>query len=91
METAVVCPRCGVCDEGHFVVVNGAEGEPGTAFEYNGFLFARLTAVVDAVSTKGLNRAIEEDILDPLGMIPETVAVRQAGVAAAVGSQQDVG
>lgn len=45
-----------------------AEGEPGTAFEYNGFLFARLTAVVDAVSGKGLNRAIEEDILDPLGM-----------------------
>jgi CubicO group peptidase (beta-lactamase class C family) len=45
-----------------------AEGEPGTAFEYNGFLFARLTAVVDAVSAKGLNRAIEEDILDPLGM-----------------------
>jgi CubicO group peptidase (beta-lactamase class C family) len=45
-----------------------AEGEPGTAFEYNGFLFARLTAVVDAVSAKGFNRAIEEDILDPLGM-----------------------
>jgi CubicO group peptidase (beta-lactamase class C family) len=45
-----------------------AEGEPGTAFEYNGFLFARLTAVVDAVSGKGLNRAIEEDILGPLGM-----------------------
>ena len=45
-----------------------AEGEPGAAFEYNGFLFARLTAIVDAVSAKGLNRAIEEDILDPLGM-----------------------
>jgi len=45
-----------------------AEGEPGTAFEYNGFLFARLTAVVDAVSAKGFNRSIEEDILDPLGM-----------------------
>lgn len=45
-----------------------AEREPGTAFEYNGFLFARLTAVVDAVSAKGFNRAIEEDILDPLGM-----------------------
>jgi CubicO group peptidase (beta-lactamase class C family) len=46
-----------------------AEGEPGNAFAYNGFLFARLTAVVDAVSPKGLNRAIEEDILDPLGMM----------------------
>jgi CubicO group peptidase (beta-lactamase class C family) len=51
-----------------------AEGEPGTAFEYNGFLFARLTAVVDAVSTKGLNRAIEEDILDPLGMTDTALA-----------------
>jgi len=45
-----------------------AEGEPGTAYEYNGFLFARLTAVVDAVSPKGFNRSIEEDILDRLGM-----------------------
>lgn len=43
-----------------------AEGEPGTAFEYNGFLFARLNAVVDAVSAMGLNRAIEEDIIEPL-------------------------
>ena len=45
-----------------------AQGKPGTYYEYNGFLFARLTAVVDALSPKGFNRSIEEDLLDPLGM-----------------------
>jgi CubicO group peptidase (beta-lactamase class C family) len=45
-----------------------AQGKPGTYYDYNGFLFARLTAVVDALSPKGFNRSIEEDILDPLGM-----------------------
>src|SRR5215813_14647586 len=45
-----------------------AQGKPGTVYDYNGTLFARLSAVVDAVSAKGLNRSIEEDILDPLGM-----------------------
>jgi CubicO group peptidase (beta-lactamase class C family) len=45
-----------------------AQGKPGTAFEYNGSLFARLTAVIDAVSPKGFNRAVEEDILGPLDM-----------------------
>jgi CubicO group peptidase (beta-lactamase class C family) len=45
-----------------------AQGKPGTYYDYNGFLFARLTAVVDALSAKGFNRSIEEDILDPLGM-----------------------
>ena len=45
-----------------------AQGKPGTAYDYNGFLFARLTAVVDAVSPRGFNRSIEEDILEPLGM-----------------------
>jgi CubicO group peptidase (beta-lactamase class C family) len=45
-----------------------AQGKPGTYYEYSGFLFARLTAVVDALSAKGFNRSIEEDILEPLGM-----------------------
>lgn len=45
-----------------------AQGKPGTYYDYNGFLFARLTAVVDALSPKGFNRSIEEDILEPLGM-----------------------
>jgi CubicO group peptidase (beta-lactamase class C family) len=45
-----------------------AQGKPGTYYEYNGFLFARLSAVVDALSARGLNRSIEEDILEPLGM-----------------------
>jgi CubicO group peptidase (beta-lactamase class C family) len=45
-----------------------AQGKPGTAYAYNGFLFARLSTVVDAVAPKGFNRLIEEDILDPLGM-----------------------
>ena len=37
-------------------------------FEYNGFLFARLTAVINSVSPKEFNRAVEDDILTPLGM-----------------------
>jgi CubicO group peptidase (beta-lactamase class C family) len=45
-----------------------AQGKPGTSYDYNGFLFARLSAVVDAVAAKGFNRSIEEDILDPLNM-----------------------
>ncbi len=45
-----------------------AQGKPGTNYDYNGFLFARLSAVIDALSAKGFNRSIEEDILDPLGM-----------------------
>jgi CubicO group peptidase (beta-lactamase class C family) len=45
-----------------------AQGNPGTAFEYNGFLFARLTAVINSVSPKEFNRAVEDDILTPLGM-----------------------
>jgi len=45
-----------------------AQGKPGTAYDYNGFLFARLSAVVDAVAAKGFNRSIEDDILDPLAM-----------------------
>jgi CubicO group peptidase (beta-lactamase class C family) len=44
------------------------QGKPGTAYAYNGFLFSRLSAVVDAVSPRGFNRAIEEDILLPLEM-----------------------
>src|SRR6266481_2074704 len=42
--------------------------QAGTNCEYNGFPFARLSAVIDALSVKGFNRSIEEDILDPLGM-----------------------
>ena len=45
-----------------------AQGKPGTTYAYNGFLFARLSAVVDAVSPCGFKRAVEEDILEPLGM-----------------------
>jgi CubicO group peptidase (beta-lactamase class C family) len=45
-----------------------AQGKPGTAYAYNGFLFARLSAVVDAVSPRGFKRSVEEDILETLGM-----------------------
>ncbi len=44
------------------------QGTPGTNFEYSAFLFARLTAVVDAVSGKGFLRSIEDEVLDPLQM-----------------------
>jgi len=45
-----------------------AQAKPGTNYDDNGFLFARLTAVIDALSAKGFNRSIEEDILEPLVM-----------------------
>jgi CubicO group peptidase (beta-lactamase class C family) len=45
-----------------------AQGKPGTNYNYNGFLFSRLTDIVDAVSAKNFVRSLEEDILDPLGM-----------------------
>jgi CubicO group peptidase (beta-lactamase class C family) len=45
-----------------------AQGKPGTAYAYNGVLFARLSAVVDAVSPRGFKRAVEEDILETVGM-----------------------
>jgi CubicO group peptidase (beta-lactamase class C family) len=45
-----------------------AQGKPGSGYQYNGSLFERLTAVINALSPKGFNRAIEEDILNPLGM-----------------------
>ena len=44
------------------------QGIPGTGFDYSAILFARLTAVIDAVSDKGFLRSVEDDILDPLGM-----------------------
>jgi CubicO group peptidase (beta-lactamase class C family) len=44
------------------------QGMPGTSFEYSAFLFARLTAVIDAVSDKGYLGLLEADILDPLDM-----------------------
>ncbi len=45
-----------------------AQGKPGTNYDYNGFLFSRLTNIVDAVSAKNFMRSLEEDILDPIGM-----------------------
>ena len=38
-----------------------AQGKPGTTYAYNGFLFARLSAVVDVVSPRGFKRAVEEE------------------------------
>ena len=49
-------------------LTHAAQGKPGTAYAYNGFLFARLSAVVNAVSPRGFKRAVVEDILEPLGM-----------------------
>ncbi len=45
-----------------------AQGKPGTSYDYNGFLFARLTNIVDALSAKNFMQSLEEDILDPVGM-----------------------
>ena len=49
-------------------LMHTAQGKPGTNFEYNGALFARLSTVVDTLSPKGFVGSIEEDILKPLGM-----------------------
>ncbi|MGB9366968.1 MAG: serine hydrolase domain-containing protein [Xanthobacteraceae bacterium] len=61
-----------------------AQGKPGTAYQYNGSLFARLTAVVDAVLPKGFLRAIEEDILDPLGLNDTSLGAADPNKAAVV-------
>jgi CubicO group peptidase (beta-lactamase class C family) len=45
-----------------------AQGTPGTNYAYNGLLFSRLSAVIEAVSGRGFGRAVEEDILTPLEM-----------------------
>jgi CubicO group peptidase (beta-lactamase class C family) len=60
------------CDTARITVrhhlTHTAQGEPGTRYAYNGFLFLRLSSIVDALSPKGYVRAIEDDILTPLGM-----------------------
>ena len=60
------------------------QGTPGTSFDYSAFLFARLTAVIDAVSDKGFLRAVEEDILEPLGMSDTALGTKDPHKAAVV-------
>jgi CubicO group peptidase (beta-lactamase class C family) len=75
-QTEVIAPTAGgeplsLQDGAHTLrhhLTHTAEGKPGNNFRYNGFLFARLSAVVDAVSEKPFNRSVREDILEPLGM-----------------------
>jgi len=50
------------------LLTHTSQGKPGTAYAYNGLLFSRLSEIVDAVSAKGFNRSVEEDILEPLQM-----------------------
>ncbi|MEJ0078415.1 MAG: serine hydrolase domain-containing protein [Alphaproteobacteria bacterium] len=61
-----------------------AQGKPGTAYDYNGSLFAQLTAVIDTLSPKGFKRAIEEDILNPLGMNDTALGAADPNKAAVV-------
>src|ERR1043166_655359 len=64
---------------------HNAEWQPGTVYNYNGVLFARLTQVIEAVAAKEFNRLLEEDILDPLGMNDTALGVgdrRKAHVVA---------
>jgi len=61
-----------------------AQGKPGTVFEYNGFLFARLTNVIDALSAKGFARSLDDDILAPLGMNDTAVGTNDARKAEVV-------
>jgi CubicO group peptidase (beta-lactamase class C family) len=60
------------------------QGTPGTAFEYSAFLFARLTAVIDAVSDKGFLRSVQQDILEPLGMKDTALGTEDADKAAVI-------
>ena len=60
------------------------QGVPGMNFEYSAVLFARLTAVIDAVSDKGFLRAVEEDILMPLGMNDTALGTKDPHKAAVV-------
>jgi len=61
-----------------------AQGTPGANFEYNAFLFGRLTAVIDAVSPRGYQRSLEEDILDPLGMKDTALGTKDSNKPAVV-------
>jgi CubicO group peptidase (beta-lactamase class C family) len=58
--------------------------EPGTKFAYSAVLFARLTAVIDAVSPKGYLRSVEDDILIPLGMNDTALGTRDPKKASVV-------
>jgi CubicO group peptidase (beta-lactamase class C family) len=60
------------------------QGVPGMNFEYSAVLFARLTAVIDAVSDKGFLRSVEEDILEPLGMHDTALGTNDAHKAGVV-------
>jgi CubicO group peptidase (beta-lactamase class C family) len=60
------------------------QGVPGMNFDYSAVLFARLTAVIDAVSDKGFLRAVEEDILAPLGMNDTALGTKDPHKAAVV-------
>src|SRR5262249_3671029 len=44
-----------------------AQGMPGTNYDYNGFLFSRLTNIVAPLSAEISRRSLEEDIPDRLG------------------------
>jgi CubicO group peptidase (beta-lactamase class C family) len=60
------------------------QGVPGMNFQYSAVLFARLTAVIDAVSDKGFLRSVEEDILEPLGMHDTALGTNDAHKAGVV-------
>jgi len=61
-----------------------AQGKPGRAYAYNGVLFARLSAVVDAVSPRGFKRAVEEDILETVGMHDSALGAGDPNKAAVI-------
>jgi CubicO group peptidase (beta-lactamase class C family) len=63
-----------------------AQGKPGRAYAYNGVLFARLSAVVDTMSPRGFKRAVEEDILEPLGMRDTALGAGDPNKAAVIAS-----
>jgi len=45
-----------------------AQGEPGAAYRYNGFLFGFLSLVAEAVSNKSFADLLVDNIIRPLGM-----------------------
>ncbi len=64
-----------------------AQGEPGAAYRYNGFLYGQLYRVVEAVTERPFRDLLREDFFAPLGMtrtLPEQADSSDMTVLAAL-------
>lgn len=58
-----------------------AQGQPGSAYRYNGFLFGMLAPVAEAASGKSFRALVSDGVLAPSGM-PHTTFTPEEGLAA---------